>query len=93
MINTNIFINDTFRTLSALYDLKDDKNLVRVTQQELADILQISRPTVNIIFTKLLNEGYLFQDKDRVAHYYLTPDAIKVVKLFRKLEQQSHKKE
>ena len=93
MINTNIFVNDTFRALSVLYDLRDDKNLIRITQQELADVLQISRPTVNIIFTKLRNEGYLMQDKDRVAHYYLTVDAIKVIKMFRKLEQQNNKRE
>lgn len=84
MANSDILINDNFKVLLWMYDRKDDDNLVKVTQLELAENIGLSRPTVNIIFSKLKDAGYLIHNDKRVGHYYLTDDAIKIIELFRK---------
>ena len=86
MANSDILINDNFKVLLWMYDRKDDDNLVKVTQLELAENIGLSRPTVNIIFSKLKDAGYLIHNDKRVGHYYLTDDAIKIIKTFRKLK-------
>lgn len=84
MANPNILVNDHFKVLSWMYDKKDSENLVKVTQLELAESIGLSRPTVNIIFGKLKDAGYLIHNDKRVGHYYLTEDAIKIIEIFRK---------
>ena len=84
MANSDILINDNFKVLLWMYDRKDDDNLVKVTQLELAENIGLSRPTVNIIFGKLKDAGYLIHNDKRVGHYYLTDEAIKMIELFRK---------
>ena len=86
MANSDILINDNFKVLLWMYDRKDDDNLVKVTQLELAENIGLSRPTVNIIFSKLKDAGYLIHNDKRVGHYYLKDDAIKVIETFRKLK-------
>ena len=86
MANSDILINDNFKVLLWMYDRKDDDNLVKVTQLELAENIGLSRPTVNIIFSKLKDAGYLIHNDKRVRHYYLTDDEIKVIETFRKLK-------
>ena len=84
MANPNILVNDNFKVLSWMYDRKDKENLVKVTQLELANDVGLSRPTVNIIFGKLKDAGYLIHDESRVGRYYLSDEAIKVIETFRK---------
>lgn len=84
MADLNILVNDNFRVLSWMYDNKDENNLVRVTQLELSENIGLSRPTVNMIFSKLKESGYLIHNDKRVGHYYLTADAVKVIEFFRK---------
>ena len=84
MANSDILINDNFKVLLWMYDRKDNDNLVKVTQLELAENIGLSRPTVNIIFSKLKDAGYLIHNDKRVGHYYLTDEAIKMIELFRK---------
>ena len=86
MANSYILIKNNFKVLLWMYDRKDDDNLVKVTQLELAENIGLSRPTVNIIFSKLKDAGYLIHNDKRVGHYYLTDDAIKVIETFRKLK-------
>ena len=83
-----IFANDNFRVLAALYEKKNEKNLVYITQQELAEEVHRSRATINIIFKTLKENGYLNQDTEHIGRYYLTLDAIRVVETFRSLERE-----
>lgn len=84
MADPNILTNNYFKVLSWMYDEKDSEDLVKVTQLELAESIGLSRPTINIIFNKLKDAGYLIHNDKRVGHYYLTEDAIKIIKIFRK---------
>lgn len=88
MANPNVLTNDSFKVLSWLYEKRDKDNLIKVTQQELADDIGLSGPTINIIFGRLKDAGYLIHDDSKVGRYYLTSDAIKVIDTFRKWSKQ-----
>ena len=81
-----VFTNDNFRILSILYSRKDETNLVKITQLELAEELHMSRATINMIFKTLKENGYLTHNTKRVGHYYLTAEALKVIETFRSLK-------
>ena len=84
MADLSVLVNDNFRVLAWLYDNKNENNLVKVTQQELSESIGLSRPTVNMIFSKLKESGYLVHDNTRVGRYSLTEEAVKVIEFFRK---------
>lgn len=76
--------NNNFKVLSYLYDLKDNDNLVRRSQTELSKDLNLSRATVNTAFKVLKENGYIIHDETRVACYYLSDEAVKIVGMFKK---------
>ena len=76
--------NINFKVLPYLYDLKGNDNLVRRSQTEISKNLDLIRATVNTAFKSLKNNGYLVHDETRVACYYLTEEAVKIVGIFRK---------
>lgn len=84
MSKLDIFVNDKFKVMSYMYDMMDKSNLVRVTQTELVEELDLSRSTINAIFKALKENGYLLHEDNKLGKYYLTEDAVKVVKMFRK---------
>ena len=59
-MNTGIFLNNTFDVLSFLYDIKNENNIIRITQQEVADELHMSRITVNKTFNLLKDNNYMW---------------------------------
>lgn len=81
------FINDNFRTLSYLYDIKGEDNRARITQQEVADALGISRSTLNKIMNELKKEGYVEQDGNYMGRYIVTNAAISVIETFRSIDK------
>ena len=87
MANVRDYTNDVYLVLSCLYDHMDSSGEVRITQQEVSDSLNMSRVTVNRIFTRLKETMNIRQDKTRVGRYYLTNNGIMVVKTFRKIEK------
>lgn len=87
MSQINCFTNDTFRALAYLYDVRGSDNRARITQQEVADELGISRATINKIMNELKSEGYIEQDGTHVGRYILTNKAILVIKTFRSLDK------
>lgn len=87
MSQINCFINDNFRTLSYLYDIKGTDNRAHITQQEIADVLGISRATVNKIMSELKKEGYVKQDSNFMGRYIVTDSAITVINTFRSLNK------
>lgn len=84
MADPTILTNDNFEVLAALYDKRDSKGISKTTQQEIAEELHKSRPTVVQIFKKLKEAGYLEKIEKRECCYQLTPEAIKVIEFFRK---------
>lgn len=83
MSNVKYFTNDKFRALAYLYDMKGSDNRARITQQEVADELGLSRVTINGIFKQLKDDGYLQQDTVHIGRYLLTEKAISAVEMFR----------
>ena len=83
------FINDNFRTLSYLYDIKGEDNRARITQQEVADALGVSRSTLNKNKKKLKKEGYVEQDGNYMGRYVVTDAAISVIETFRSIDKNS----
>ena len=76
--------NTNFKVLSYLYDLKDNDNLVRRSQTEISKDLDLSRATENTAFRVLKENGYIMHDETRVACYYLTDEAVKIIGMFKK---------
>ena len=83
MSNVKYFTNDKFRALAYLYDVKGNDNRARITQQEVADELGLSRVTINGIFKQLKDDGYLQQDTVHNGRYLLTEKAISAIETFR----------
>ena len=87
MSQIQYFTNDNFRTLAYLYDMKGANNKAHITQQEIADDLELSRVTVNKIMGELKNSGYLEQDGKHLGRYILTEKALSVIETFRMIEK------
>lgn len=77
-------INVNFKILIYLDSVKDKDNLIRKTQSEIGKDLNLSRATVNTAFKVLKENKYIVHDETRVACYYLTDEAVKIVGMFRK---------
>lgn len=85
------FTNDSFKALAYLYDVKNKQNKAHVTQQEIADELNLSRVTINRIIGDLKAAGYIEQDGNHVGRYIITPYAITVVESFRNIKNPNNK--
>ena len=81
----NDFTNNNFLILSHLYDEKNQNNVVKITQDEVAEHLGLSRVTVNRAFVFFINNGYLRRDTSHVGRYTITTLGCKVVGNIRKL--------
>ena len=79
------FTNTNFVILSYLYDEKDQNNIIKITQDEVAEHLGISRVTVNRAFVLFINNGYLKRDTSHVGRYTITTFGCKVVCKIREL--------
>lgn len=83
MSNVEYFTNDRFRVLACLYDARGADGSTRITQQEIADELNLSRVTINGIFKQLNDDGYLKRDPNRASKHLLTEKSILTVEMFR----------
>lgn len=81
----NDFTNNNFFILSHLYDEKDQNNVIKITQDEVAEHLGLSRVTVNRAFVLFINNGYLSRDTSHVGRYIITTFGCKVVCNIREL--------
>lgn len=80
-----LFVNSTYKVLDFLYDKKDCNNLVRITQNEIALAMGLSRVTINTSFKELKEKKYIVHDESRIGCYYLTDKAIKLVKTLKEI--------
>lgn len=75
----DFFVNDKYRVLECRATRQisvHEELVVKLSQQEVADILGISKPKVNAIIKELKDAGYIEQESTR-GKYLLTPKAVK----------------
>ena len=84
------FTNTNFVILAHLYDEKNNENVIKTTQDEVADHLQLSRVTINKAFALFVQRGYLQRDFKHVGRYYLTDLGCKVVEIIRTLSVEAN---
>lgn len=76
-MNLEYFVNDKFKVLSCMAERQISVNgdmVIKLSQQEVADILQISKVKVNSIIAELKSDGFLIQQSSR-GRYALTEKA------------------
>ena len=75
------FANDKYRVLTCMARRQiavKDNAVVKLSQQEIAEILQISKVRINAIINDLKSEGYVIQQSPR-GKYLLTDKATKIL--------------
>lgn len=81
----DIFITNHYRVLKLLYDRLvtfDDETFSVISQQEIADKLNLNKSTVSNIFKVLIDKGYILKTKYN-GKYRLSDEAIKTIKVIR----------
>ena len=76
---SDFFVNDRFRVLNCMATRQisvQEEKVVKLSQQEIADIVNMSKPKVNAIIRELKGAGYIVQ-KSAKGKYSLTPKAAK----------------
>ena len=72
------FGNDKYRVLACMSERQisvKDSVVVKLSQQEIADIVQLSKAKVNGIIAELKSDGYITQESPR-GKYSLTKKAL-----------------
>lgn len=85
------FITDDFRVLAYLYDKQAPDGKAYVTQQEIADHLELNRATINKIIGELKSEEYIQQDGTHNGRYILNHKAVQIVTAFNNLNKNYNK--
>lgn len=76
-MSLDYFANDKYKVLSCMAECQiavKDQYVIKLSQQEIADILQFSKVKVNGIIAELKESGYLVQQSTR-GKYLLTDKA------------------
>lgn len=79
------FANDRYKVLSAMLDRQipvNGETVVKLSQQEISEILGISKVKVNSIIAELKRDGYLISKKK--GNYQLTPKATNEISAYKK---------
>lgn len=79
------FLNDKYLVLKCLYDRRvyvKDEYIIKLSQQDIADILNFTKPKVNAILSELRADEYVIQVKK--GKYSLTNKAIKELEILNK---------
>ena len=84
-MNITMFLNDNMRVLDYLYSKRDDEDFIRVSQQEVAEYFDLSRPTINRIFKALKENGYLLSDERYNCKYKITEKSLYLVEKIRSI--------
>lgn len=74
---SEFFVNDKYRVLECMANRQisvNDENVIKLSQQEIADILHFTKTKVNTIIGDLKNNGYIVQLSSR-GKYILTDKA------------------
>lgn len=85
-MNIEYFGNDKYRVLACMSERQiavKDSLIVKLSQQEIADILQLSKVKVNAIIAELKADSYINQNSPR-GKYTLTDKAAQALKEMQK---------
>ena len=81
IMDIDYFGNDKYRVLACMGQRQisvKDYVVVKLSQQEIADIVQLSKVKVNGIISELKTDGYITQESPR-GKYLLTDKAIQIL--------------
>lgn len=87
MADISIFTTNTYRVLAYMYENKDKNNIVNITQNEIAQALDLNKSSVNMMMKTLKEKGFVIQDEEHLGRYSLTEIGVKTVSLFKKSEK------
>ena len=65
----------------------DSNCCARISQQEVAEKLNLSRMTVNTIFKQLREDGFIEQDAIRPINHIVTQKAISIMDIFKPINK------
>jgi len=81
-MSLEFFSNDRYRILLCMADRQIEVNgrtIVPLSQQDIADVVQLSKKKVNVIIGELKENGYVIQQSPTRGKYSLTEKARNVV--------------
>ena len=87
---SDYFLNDKYRVLKCMAARQipvNDETIVKLSQQEIADILDFAKPKVNAIIRELKDAGYIVQLSIR-GKYSLTSKAVDTLNIMSMMEAQ-----
>ena len=86
MADISVLTTNTYRVLRYMFDKKDRNNIVNITQNEIAQYLDLNKSTVNMLMKTLKEKGFVIQDEEHLGRYNLTDIGVKTISLFKKSE-------
>lgn len=87
----DFFMNDKYRVLKCMATRQipvNGETVVKLSQQEIADILDFAKPKVNTIIRELKDAGYIAQHSTR-GKYSLTSKAMDALNTMSEMEAQA----
>ena len=87
-VMSDFFLNDKCKVLKCMAERQIPVNgemVIKLSQQEIADILKFTKPKVNSIVRSLKDAGYLIQHGAR-GKYSLTAKAVEELRIIDKME-------
>jgi len=82
VMNWEFFSNNRYKVLQCMAQRRIDvngKEIVPLSQQDIADVVQLSKKQVNTIISELKENGYILQKSLTRGKYFLTPKALNIV--------------
>ena len=81
-MSLEFFSNDRYKVLQCMAQRQievNGKEIVPLSQQDIADVVQLSKKKVNIIIRELKENGYIVQKSPTRGKYSLATKALSVV--------------
>ena len=81
-MSLEFFSNDRYRVLQCMTERQIEVNginIVPLSQQDIANMVQLSKKKVNSIIRELKENGYVLQQSPTRGKYFLTEKALNVV--------------
>jgi len=88
-MSLELFLNDRYKILQCMFERQIEikgQNIVQLSQQDIADVVQLSKKKVNTIIGELKSNGYILQQSPTRGKYLLTEKAIQAVRKIKKEE-------
>ncbi|MDD4295446.1 MAG: helix-turn-helix domain-containing protein [Ruminiclostridium sp.] len=83
-MDLEFFLNDRYRILQCMVERQVDVKgqlIVPLSQQDIADMVKLSKKKVNIIIGELKSSGYILQHNPTRGKYLLTDEALQAVRI------------